>query len=391
MPGLQDLAKIALPIAGFTWGSPIFGAGTAGQLMGAMTGSSIASLFGGGEAVGASAKQAANARIQDYWANSTLMDKANAQAVFNADQAMEHTQELNKEQYARSVEAADVAWGRSKEAATTAYERDIALWKMAMEEYNRRFQTTAKDLKAAGLNPILAAGGGYNVGNVPSTPSAPMGTSAMAVTPSSSAPMAGTHMAQVAPYQNIAESALAYQNISRSGMETSKLFTELVLNAKNMEKLGAEINKVNSETSRNLQDIDESFSRILRNRSEASLAQQQEHTDVQRLRNIAEQTKLISADVFKRTAEIKLLTAETGKMNAETDQARANIDQIVAKTKEIDQTTGLLKQELENAQAIGERLKATAAAYSGPVGEVLGYISAILGSLNISGSIGLRR
>ena len=61
----------------------------------------------------------------------------------------------------------DINWRRQKEAAKTSYQRDL-------RAYSRRYQTTAKDMKSAGLNPILAATSGFNVGsgvkaNMPST------------------------------------------------------------------------------------------------------------------------------------------------------------------------------------------------------------------------------
>lgn len=53
------------------------------------------------------------------------------------------------------------AFKRAEQAASTAWERQM--W-----AYQRRYQMTTWDMKKAGLNPILAATGGFQVGGPPS-------------------------------------------------------------------------------------------------------------------------------------------------------------------------------------------------------------------------------
>ena len=42
---------------------------------------------------------------------------------------------------------------------------------MNMENYKKRYQVTTEDMRKAGLNPILAATGGFSVGNAPTVTS----------------------------------------------------------------------------------------------------------------------------------------------------------------------------------------------------------------------------
>jgi hypothetical protein len=55
------------------------------------------------------------------------------------------------------------AWERQKNAAKLAYDR-------SMGAYKSRYQNTMADMRAAGLNPILAASGGFQVGQVSANP-----------------------------------------------------------------------------------------------------------------------------------------------------------------------------------------------------------------------------
>ena len=55
---------------------------------------------------------------------------------------------------------AEKAYGQSKEASALQFEREYGA-------YKTRYQDTMADMEKAGLNPILAASGGFNVGSGP--------------------------------------------------------------------------------------------------------------------------------------------------------------------------------------------------------------------------------
>ncbi|QXP08109.1 MAG: DNA pilot protein [Arizlama microvirus] len=61
--------------------------------------------------------------------------------------------------------SAKQAFDRNKEAASEAFDRSYGA-------YKTRYQDTASDMRAAGINPIMAASGGFNVGGQPSMSSA---------------------------------------------------------------------------------------------------------------------------------------------------------------------------------------------------------------------------
>ena len=57
-------------------------------------------------------------------------------------------------------EASNDAWDRAQKASAVAFDRSY-------DAYKRRYQDTVADMKLAGINPIMAASGGFNVGTSP--------------------------------------------------------------------------------------------------------------------------------------------------------------------------------------------------------------------------------
>lgn len=98
---------------------------------------------------------------------------------------------------------------------------------LSMDAYKKRYQHTMEDMRRAGLNPILAASGGFNVGSGP-TASAP--TAHMANSPE-------TFMTNAKSVQNIDQSKATVRSI-----------------LKDVEKTGGEIGKIAKET-RNLNQV----------------------------------------------------------------------------------------------------------------------------------------
>lgn len=127
--GLGDFLKkavnVAVPALGTVFGGPVGGAIASGATALLNSAGSAAVDLGG-----------------QYVANK-LITQPNAQQAFN-----------------NSENASAVAYERNKTMALDAYKRSL-------HAYKTRYVNTANDMKAAGLNPILAASGGFSVGNAP--------------------------------------------------------------------------------------------------------------------------------------------------------------------------------------------------------------------------------
>jgi len=172
-----------------------------------------------------------------------------------------------KQAFDRSQESADKAWANSAEA------------------YRTRYQTTTQDMKAAGLNPILAASGGFNVSGQPSmaTVQAPMAQAPPSNPSSSSA-------------KNIAE-------------------TERVAYEK--QEILAKISKMGEETALAIQQKEESRSR--------------EGVYDEQVKNLREEFIKIKAETLKIAYDI----SQTKEMTANTIMQRKLIVQNIREMKSI--------------------------------------------------------
>lgn len=115
--------------------------------------------------------------------------------------------------YLLSSEQADDAYDQSRSASAEAYARDLDL-------YKKRYQYTTADMKKAGINPILAASGGFNIG------SSPTFQPAQAFLPSNNL--------------DVTSSALNVANTGKANAEIKKIDEEA-------DKIHNEINKILSE------------------------------------------------------------------------------------------------------------------------------------------------
>ena len=142
--GIGDLFKKAAPVFGGMIGGP------AGAFLGAAP-----SLFGGGT----SAKEFAAGTLS-YQGGKEARDLQIAQAM----NQMAFQEASSARQFGRIQDLSQLQYDRTRDLATTAYERSKFLSDTA-------YQRAMRDMKLAGLNPILA----YKQGGA-STPSIGMGS-----------------------------------------------------------------------------------------------------------------------------------------------------------------------------------------------------------------------
>ena len=188
--------------------------------------------------------------------------------------------------------------------------------------YQSRYQDTVKDMKLAGINPIMAATGGFSVGSGPK----------------SSTPQ----VYQTPPSQtDIGQSAKSFAQAKKSEKET--------------ERVGEEVKEVR-------QRVKESVMRVKKVRAEKNLVSQQEHESVSRMFMYEQETA-------KLAQQISQIKSQTQKTDQEYNNLRKMNTQIVALTKRITAETA--------------KLKMIAKVYEGPLGQLLAYLQEIMRSLGI--------
>ena len=133
---------------------------------------------------------------------------------------------------------------------------------MSMEDYARRYQLTTQDMLKAGLNPILAASGGFSVGNSPTmhAPSISPNLSAGANTAKAFAE-AEVANANVEKIRNEAEESLSrtYLNRAQTGkvtVEEKKLYNDIKVGQQNILKMQREMQRLLAAGSRDYAEAD---------------------------------------------------------------------------------------------------------------------------------------
>lgn len=230
---------------------------------------------------------------------------------------------------------------RSKENAQEAFNR-------SQEAYGSRYQTTVNDMRKAGINPIMAATGGFNVSGQPSmqAPTAPMANS----------PTMGTS----------ASSAREVAQTAKTQEETRKTI--------------AETDKVIAETEKTLSENKLVLENILKTREETKVATQTE-------RNLVTQMFNLEMDFTRKGREIKKLDEEIMLIGEQSRQTAASAKQLEALTSKVADEKNLLKQQAREISYIADKLKRTADVYNGPLGGIVGGINTMTDALNL----GIRR
>lgn len=169
--------------------------------------------------------------------------------------------------------------------------------------YKKRYQMTANDMEKAGLNPILAASGGFSVGNAPSVglPSA-----SMAVTPS---------------VPTLSSSVKAFSEAEKAQSDAQRSIKEAQL-AGNRSK--------------------ESLENAVRIRAEAGKIKQEENETVQR--------------IYKLQREIDQISANIGKIGTEKDFMASRMSVNAEEAKRTSESRILMKQQREQIVQAMEKL-----------------------------------
>lgn len=230
-----------------------------------------------------------------------------------------------KDQYNRSKELMDTQWNRQYGA------------------FKRRYQDTTADMKAAGLNPILAATGGFNVSGVPSVN-----------IPSVS--MAPTYVPDIS--------------------SSAKSMTEIKGIEKDIQKKDAEIKQTLEDANLKNQQIKESVAKTLLAREQSKLAGANE-------RKAVEETWAIESQVRERLQHVYEMQSQLEKNMAETILTQQKAEVAKSQKKQIDAEVSLLKKDLERMGLSLAHLRRIATVYDGPLGATLTHIQEIMKSLGL--------
>lgn len=218
--------------------------------------------------------------------------------------------------------------------------------------YRRRYQWTVEDMREAGLNPILAAQGGFGSVASPAATGAPT----VSVPGTSGVDIAGSAKA-------LQDTEVGKREEIRKAEETSKIIQE------------ARAVFVKAEES--IQNIAESKARVQKIR-------QEERNLIKTVFNTQERFWEIAANIDRIDAQISLLKAQEQR-----EQMQAF--NIASQTAENWERRKLLAQQGKQLVAQLEKLSKVSEVYKGPIGKVLAYVKEILDGLNVGAGVLINR
>lgn len=222
---------------------------------------------------------------------------------------------------------ADAAFAQSQTATAKQYERQKEL-------YQNRYKWTMEDMKRAGLNPILAASSGFNVGSNPTV--------------------------------SAAQSFMAPSPIGQ-GASSAKMVAETEKMKEETKETSAKIKKVQAETGLIIKKVKETIenTKVL---SEESRNKALEYW------NIAQDFHVKSHQINKMIAEVEELEQRSYLEHAEmqvANQKRAEIRIMIKK----------MRKEIERLELGNREYRQRKMAYSSEAGVVLAAFKEIMSSL----------
>lgn len=243
---------------------------------------------------------------------------------------------------------------------------------MNMENYKKRYQVTTEDMRKAGLNPILAATGGFSVGNSPQVQTHAPDMSFMSKGISDMANSAKSFF-ETDQIQEETKKIMEETNKIKNDADLSLAQAEKERSITTMNQAQAE--KIAWETKKTGFDIKESMSRTQKNIAETDfIGTQKKFTEQKTEESRATEERLVS-DIKVNVEKMKNLMADTMLIYEKGELTKAEKGKIEAETK--------------NLQAQLSKLEAISDVYKTASGKYNAWIKEFGESLKIPGSGGL--
>ena len=227
-----------------------------------------------------------------------------------------------------------------KEAYRLADKNSAKAFARSMEGYRQRIPYTVAGLRDAGLNPILAASGGFNAGN----------------------------------------SATSQVGVPAIPTRYDHSATAAARNQATAEKALAESQRVPHEIDQIRQNIKQSMQKVVNMRSEQRLIQANERESINRAFKLEQEFTMIGKQMDKMISEVNLLRQKTNREQQETQR-------LILLQHQIKQETNLLRKKAKALHHQMSRLRKIDKVYQGPMGQTIAYINAISGQLGLGAFI----